>query len=369
MRITDLTSDTLAALRAPRPYPAVTVALPTHRRNPLSQEDPVRLRNLVTQAKQRLETDPAVTREARFEVSGQLDQAAAEVDFRHTLDGLLIFAAQGEHQVWDSPRSVPERIVFSDTYETRNLVAARKRAQPYWVLAVALDRTTLWSGTDDSVTEAPGQGFPMEPDRPDPDPENLERAGERLDPLRGETARRYFRQVDNALQQVLAEDPRPLYLVGLPQELSLLDDVGTAVKDATDRVHVGGLAHGPGSALAAELRPAFEAQVQRDLQRVAQRFEEARNRKTFTTGLDEVWQTVQEGRIDLLAVEDSFEVAACISGGHLIPVDSEAATGLVVREDTVDEIIERTLDFGGEVVFVPDGVLAAHDRIAAALRY
>jgi hypothetical protein len=209
----------------------------------------------------------------------------------------------------------------------------------------------------------------MEPDTPDPDPENMERTGDRLDPLRGETARRFFRQVDTALQRVLAEDPRPLYLVGLPQELSLLDEAGTAAKDATDRVHTGGLAHGPGSALAAELRPVLDAQTLRDAQHVAQRFDEAQSRKTFAAGLDEVWQTAQEGRIDLLAVEDGFEIVTCVSGGHLIPVDSEAATGLAVRADTVDEIVETTLNFGGEAIFVPDGTLAAHGRIAAALRY
>jgi hypothetical protein len=264
---------------------------------------------------------------------------------------------------------VPERVVLSDTYETRNLVAARRRAQPYWVLAVALDRTTLWSGTDDCVSEARREGFPIEPDRPDSDPEKQERVGDRLDPLRGEAARRYFRQVDNALQRIQAADPRPLYLVGLAHELSLLEEVGTAVKDAIDRVLTGGLADGPGHALAQELRPAFQAQALRETRRVAARLQDAQGRRTFAAGLDEVWQTVHEGRIDLLAVEDGFEIAACVSGSHLIPVDSEAATGLVVREDTVDEIIETALDTSSEVVFVPDGSLAPHGRIAAALRY
>ena len=35
-------------------YPALTITLPTHRTSPDNQQDPIRLRNLVTQATDRL---------------------------------------------------------------------------------------------------------------------------------------------------------------------------------------------------------------------------------------------------------------------------------------------------------------------------
>jgi hypothetical protein len=371
MHITDLTSGTLTALRARRPYPAVTVALPAHRRQPLNAEDPVRLRNLIAEAKHRLEADPAVTRDARIKVAGHLDQAVAGIDLRHTLDGLVIFAAADEHQVWDLPRAVPERVVLSDTYETRNLVAAREQARPYWVLALSLNLTTLWSGNDDTVSRAPAQdgGFPLEPDLPQLDAERQERVGDRFDPLRGEEARRYFRQVDTALQALLATDPRPFHLIGLAHELSLLEEVGAVAKTATGRATAGGLTNGPGHAIAQELGPVLEAEARHDIARVAQRIENAQGRKVFAAGLDEVWQTVREGRIDLLAVEDGFQRSVCVTDSHLIPADSEAAVGLAAREDIVDEIIEATLDTGGEVAFLPDGMLSAHGHVAAVLRF
>jgi peptide subunit release factor 1 (eRF1) len=102
---------------------------------------------------------------------------------------------------------------------------------------------------------------------------------------------------------------------------------------------------------------------------VTQRIENAQGRKVFAAGLDEVWQTVREGRIDLLAVEDGFQRTVVVTDSHLLPADSEAAVDLAVREDIVDEIIEATLDTGGEVAFLPDGTLSAHDHIAAVLRF
>ena len=38
-------------------------------------------------------------------------------------------------------------------------------------------------------------------------------------------------------------------------------------------------------------------------------------------------------------------------------------------DDAVDEVITAVLDKGGQAVFVEDGELAVHDRIALILRY
>ncbi|OSZ56350.1 hypothetical protein OQI_33485, partial [Streptomyces pharetrae CZA14] len=57
-----LSPTTLAELRRPRPYPAVSVLTPTHRREPEKSQDQVRLRNVVAEAKKQLEHDPAIPR-------------------------------------------------------------------------------------------------------------------------------------------------------------------------------------------------------------------------------------------------------------------------------------------------------------------
>ena len=101
----------------------------------------------------------------RHDVVEQLDRALAEVDLTHAEDGLVIFAAPGEHQVWSLTRPVPERVVLSDTFLTRNLVAAQAAERPFWALAVSPDRVSLWNGGGDRVTEARVGGFPMTRDR------------------------------------------------------------------------------------------------------------------------------------------------------------------------------------------------------------
>ncbi|MFF9088440.1 chemotaxis protein [Streptomyces sp. NPDC014991] len=360
-----LSPATLTELRRPRPYPAVSVLTPTHRRERGSGQDPVRLRNVVTEARRRLESDPAVTRERRADVVAQLDRALAEVDLTHAEDGLVIFAAPGEHQVWSLARPVPERVVLSDTFLTRNLVAAQTAERPFWVLSVSADRATLWSGGADRVVEDRSGGFPLTRGRGNFDAERQERVGDSPSTFRDEGTRQFLRTADTALGAVLRVQPRPLYVTGERAALALLDEVGSIARIA---VHVrrGGLAHAGPDAVWQAVRPVLEAETAKDTGSVVRDLTSARGHRTFAAGLDELWHSAREGRVRLLAVEENYRAAVRDLGDHLVQAD---AGDLDAREDIVDEIVERCLETGADVRFVPDGTLGDADGIAGVLRY
>ncbi|MEU6773542.1 chemotaxis protein [Streptomyces sp. NPDC046759] len=360
-----LSPAALAELRRPRPYPAVSVLTPTHRREPESGQDPVRLRNVVTEARRRLEADPAVTRDRRNEVVAQLDRALAEVDLTHAEDGLVIFAAPGEHQVWSLARSVPERVVLSDTFLTRNLVAAQAAERPFWVLSVSADRVTLWSGGEDRVVEDRSGGFPLERRQVNFDPERQMRTGGLPSTFTDEATRQFLREADTAMTSVLREQPRRVYITGEQAALSLLDEVGTAAKSAVHVPH-GGLAQAGPEAVWQALKPVLEAEARKDTTAVVRELTSARGHHTFAAGLDELWQSAREGRVRLLAVEENYRPTVRDSGEHLMPA---GAGDLDAREDIVDEIVERCLETGAEVRFVPDGTLGDANGMAGVLRY
>lgn len=76
-----------------------------------------------------------------------------------------------------------------------------------------------------------------------------------------------------------------------------------------------------------------------------------------------------EGRGRLLLVEEDFHYPARVdeSGLHITLADDPAAPD--VMDDTVDDIIEEVLRKQGQVVFVENGKLDQHQRIALILRY
>ncbi|MCX4767465.1 chemotaxis protein [Streptomyces sp. NBC_01275] len=360
-----LSQATLSELRRPRPYPAVSVLTPTHRREPENTQDRVRLRNVVAEAKKQLESDPAVTRERRADVAAQLDRALAEVDLAHTEDGLAIFAAPGEHQVWSLARPVPERVVLSDTFLTRNLVSAQAAERPFWVLSVSADHVTLWNGGADRVAERRTGGFPMTLSRENFDAERQERVGDQPSTFRDEDTRHFLREADTAMGRLLREDPRPLYVTGEQAALSLLDEFGGVTRDAVHVPH-GGLTHAAPDAVWQAMLPLLDAQARRDTTAVRRELDSARGHRVFAAGVDELWQSAREGRVRLLAVEENYRTTVRDDGDHLVP----AASGdLDARDDIVDEIVEQCLETGADVRFVPDGSLGDAERIAGVLRY
>ncbi len=361
-----LSSATLARLRRQRPYPAVTVLMPTHRREPDNAQDPVRLRNLMAEAKDQLQADPAVTRDRRIDVTEQLDMAVSEIDLAHAEDGLAVFAAPGEHEIWSLNRTVPERVVLADTFLTRNLVAAKAAERPLWVLALSADRVSLWSGAGERVTEADNDPFPLTRSLEDPDVERKERVGDVPSTFSDEQTRQFFRQADTATAAVLARDPRPLFVAGDTAALSLLDDVGSVAGRAVAHVPHGGLASGPADAVWQAARPYARSRAEQDIAEVLGELDKARGRRAFAAGVDEIRQNVESGRVALLAVEENYRETVRQAGGHLLPAESG---DLDAVDDIVDEIVERSLDTGAAVRFVPDGTLADVGGIASALRY
>ncbi|MFD3652036.1 baeRF3 domain-containing protein [Streptomyces sp. 24-1644] len=366
-----LTAGLLKDLRATRPYPALSLTMPTHRRAPDNAQDAVRLRNLVAEASSRLEADPDVTREARTAIREQLDRAVAEVDPRRALDALVVLATADEYQIWQLPRTAPERVILSDTYLTRNLVAAKAQARPYWALTVSAEHAFLWSGTTDAVHQEQRSGFPLTAPQEAPNPQREERIGDTPSTFSNEDTRQFLRTVNERLRTLLAADPRPLYLVGLAPALALLDEAGEASRSAVGRVAKGAPADTTPAELLKEIRPALESHRERTAQEIEGRLDAARGSRSFAGGLDEVWAAVREGRAGLVAVEEHFQRTVQVTDEHLEPV----APGTVgtadgqVREDIVDELVEAALDSGSEVVFLADDALSEHGRIAAALRY
>ncbi len=361
-----LSPAVLAELRRPRPYPAVSILMPTHRREPDNAQDPVRLRNLLAEAKEKVQADPQVSRADRIDVLEQLDRALTEVDLVHAEDGLAILAAPGEHQVWSLGRTAPARVVLSDTFLTRNLVAAQIAERPHWVLAIAADRVALWGGTQERVTEETAYGFPLIREYENPDPERQEQIGDTPSTFRDEETKTFLRQADTELGKVLAADPRPLFVVGDAPALALLDSVGAIAKEAAAQLPHGGLAQANAETVRQVVEPAVRAHADQEISNALAQLDKARGRSAFAAGLDEVWKSAGEGRVALLVVEENFRTTVRDDGDHLVPADADE-TG--AREDIVDEVIERALDTGAKVSFVPDGTLSDAGRIAADLRY
>ncbi|WP_436738916.1 hypothetical protein [Streptomyces sp. BBFR102] len=384
MHTSELTPAVLKELRRPRPYPAVSLLMPTHRTRPERDQDFIRLRNLLSEARKRLREDPRVERDARLELEGKLSEESFREfeDIVYAGDGLLLLVAPGEElQTWQlsTPVEVPTRIVFSDTYLTRSLVNARLHAHPYYVLVLDQETSRLWVGEGERLTEVEDHGFPAPPRIPDPEdavPGPL--YGRSPSAIREERVRQYMTDVDERLTRALDAQPLPLFVVGGVEVLSRFDQVTRHAARFAGRVELAGQDTDSRTKLAERLVPAREEWARERVRQDMAALDDARSAKRFAGGLPEVWTMAAERRVGLLLVEESFVAVGQVDEegrlhleevpeGTEPPLDVEV--GVSAGTDIVDTLVETALDGDAQVRFVPDGTLTGDGRVAAVVRF
>lgn len=116
----------LQTIQSYQGYPSLTITLPTHRTSPDNKQDPIRVRNLVTQMTNRLLEE--FSRREVEPLLKALDELVNEIDYRYTLDGLVIFVNQDVAQKHYLPFTLPERVIIDENFFTRDLVFALNRS-------------------------------------------------------------------------------------------------------------------------------------------------------------------------------------------------------------------------------------------------
>jgi hypothetical protein len=347
-------------------YPALTITLPTHRTYPENRQDPLRVKNLVEEAVNRLlaefsrrEIEPLLTR---------LDKLVEGIDYRYTLDGLALFINADFARAVSLPFTLKERVNVDEGFYTRDLVFAMNRTPRYWVLVLSEKPTRLYEATRDDLIEIRDEGFPITHEGPGGEQSLPGGFGIKKSAYRDEYHRKFFRQVDAALKSYLVDDPLPLVVIGVDRYLAFFDEV-TRHKDSILVKLQGSHDKTSPHELGRLVWPQVKEALAQQRQKVLLELDKAIGERKIASAIDEVWRAANEGQGYLLLVEEDFHYPARLdkSGRQLIPAEDITAPDVI--EDAVDEIIETVLRKQGQVVFLENGQLEAHHGIALILRY
>jgi hypothetical protein len=270
------------------------------------------------------------------------------------------------HASWiPIPGPARERVVIDQTFATRDLVHARLRAIQTWVLQLGAT-SHLFAGTGQSFARHEGGGFPVT------ETSEAGRGRQRhqlVEPhrLRHRHDRHQIRAIDDALDVVDADDPRPIIIIGARRRI----DAFTAQSRHRTQCIAAIPWVGPpldGPRLGALVRPTLDRIADDQTRRAASEVSAAIGRSRLTTGLHNCWRAASDGLADLLVVEESYEPSARLAPGigTIEETDDRDAPGVV--DDAVDELVEMVLGRGGRVTIVPDGTLGDLGRLAICTR-
>ncbi len=357
-----ITRHDVKELQALTKVPALSILLPTHRTSPDNKQDPILVKNLVNEAKDRLSQEFS-TRDLE-PLLKNLDDLVNDIDYTYALDGLALFVSHDLAKKFYLPFTVPHRVVIDQTFATRDLVYGLHRAQRYWVFLLSQGLTRLLAGTGDTLEEVTDGQFPMAMEGPGattalPDSADSAYVDDRH--------RRFFQQVDQAFTAYAEDDSLPIVLGGVVRQISFFQEVSQYTNLVAGTL-TGNFDKATLSDLAPQVWPMIEGVRTQQREAALQALDAATGEGKVVSTIEEVWRLANDGRGKLLLVEKGYHVPAIVTANGGLETVAEPG-GTDVMDDAVDEIIEAVLAKGGDVMLMEDGSLPNAQRITLTLRY
>lgn len=347
----------LQELQTMRDYPSLSIIAPTHPCAPHNLQDPIRLRNMVTDATCRLLDD--FSRREVAPLLERLDFLVEQIDWRYTLEGLALFANRDCAAVFDLPFPVRERVLIDEAFATSDLVFAMNRSPRYHVLQLGEQPTRLFEAHRDRLQESQAGDFPIGQLQPQ---NTVAPTGNR-----DAYDRAFFGCIAQRIAEVVATDRLPVIVAGEPRHLALWQEVSSV------RPLLAGTIPGTGEPvdpeeLGRQSWAAMERFLAEQRDAALEELDDAISSKRYAAGIGAVWQTTHDERCETLIVERNFHYPAWLHACGLLLTSTAEDSNAEFMNDAVDNIIACVLDKGGRVVFVDDGSLDSHFHVAAILR-
>lgn len=365
----------------------VSLYMPTHRAGPEIQQDPIRLKNLIREALERLLARGLGSPGAR-ELLGPAEKLVEDGLFwRYQSDGLAIFLSAERHRHYRLPLRFEELVVVAEHFHIKPLLPLLSGDGQFYVLAISQNEVRLLHGTRYSVDRVDLEGVPTslaEALRFD-DPESRLQfhtatpapggRGDRPAMFHGygvgsNDAKtgllRFFHKVDAGLGELLRDEQAPLVLAGVEYLFPIYHEANTYAYLVDE-----GIAGNPEEIGAEELHRQAWAIVQPHFL-LAQEEAAARYRRLVPTGqASGEWKTIvpaaYRGRVDTLFVAlDVQRWGTFDPDSGAIRLHEKPGPG---ASDLLDFAAVQTLQNGGTVFALDQDQMPGGEPLAAVFRY
>lgn len=359
-------NELLQKAREKRGEGCVTITMNTHRTLPDNQQDPIMLKKLLKEATEKLGS--AVDRDTAERTGKNLYRAASEIDFWQNLDSLVIFADSDFAGTLRLPVSVTDRVTVGSRFVTKDIIRALHEELSYYILILSRNEARLLTAWRDRFTGEGGGSFPMNNPLYTSDPVKLtNRHGN--DDLTAE----FFNNVDKALWETIKEDIKPVIISTERRNYDYYMEIADRPELILGFVTRNGEDEPQPQTVSNAWKEASEI-LRADSLRRLDELDEARGKGLLVWDYSEVWNALEQGRGRTLFVRKGLHLPAILATNpdgskSVLPGGNGANDSAQSSSDAVDDMVNMTLDGGGEVVFIDGDGLDPLGGMALILRY
>lgn len=341
----------------------ITIILNTHRTAPDNQKDKIVLKNLITEAENRL-TESTDKRVATNLVE-RLKELEASIDHSHNLESLILFVNQEVSEIVRLPMKVEDRVIIGDTFATRDLMRAIHTNSQYYVLVLSQEKSRLIEAFNDEVIKEVKGEFPFKNNQFHTTNWVDKSNATRKDNLVAE----YFNQVDKAVNEVRKQTGLPVLICSEESNyndyLKIADEKNTIFQTFLNGNRVENKDHEIVKEAWSIMK---EYLVNRNDTRIVA-LDKAVGSGKFLSDLNEIWKAIKDGKIQTVFVEQGLFKPALLIDDEIEIVSEDKSDDNNYVDDILDELLELNMSFGGENVFLPKGKLDKFNGYGAITRY
>jgi hypothetical protein len=372
-----LEANDLIRLADPRGGTRISIFLPTHRGGPQTERNRIRLKNQLRQAHHALRAGglPAGQIDAILEPGHRLLDLVGLWD--RPSDGLAVFLGPDGHRYLRVPLRLPELVTVGDRFVIRPLVPLLNAGGHFYVMALSQDEIQLFHGTALGLDQVQLEGLPlavwltMPRRRPQVQAFLADRGGsggravfhgaDDHDPK--PLILQHFRRVDQALRDLLGDDPAPVVLAGVRYLQALY-------RQANTHPHLldAGVDGSPRDARPDELHrrawPLVEPALRGHETAAAAGYRELRGTGRTANTPHEVFTAAEQGRVETLFLSTDTPEWRPRAGARL-----RQLAEIPAPDDQLDLAAVATLRHSGTVYAVPAARMPDAHPVAATLRY
>lgn len=379
------TTDDLRALMGKCAGLCVSIYMPTFRAGVETQQNPIRLRNLLEAAQERLVASGMRAPEAQKLLQPAMALLDNGMFWRNQGDGLAVFVSEDKFQAYRVPQHFREQVVVNDRFHIKPMLALFRSDGHFYVLALSQNRVRLLEGTKLTVSEMELETLPKSladalkyddferqlqyrvtvPGRsPGREGVIFHGHGGIKDVAKNEILR-YFQQIDRGLHELLREKRTPLVLAGVDYLLPIY-------REANRYNHLlkEGIEGNPELDHPQTIHGAAWAIVEPYFRRVEDeaigRYRELAGTGRASADARQVVAGAYQGRVDVLLVSQGAEV-----WGMYDPETTEVTLGqdMPRSEELSDHASLHTILNGGEVHTLTEDRMPEASPMAAVFRY
>lgn len=359
---------------------SVSIYLPTHVAGPEVQQDPIRLKNLLREAEDKLIQAGMSKARVELTLAPAVSLLEDENFWRYQSHGLALFLTLETAHIYRLPLSFESLVVVGDRFHLKPLLPLFFNNRYFYVLALSQNKVRFFQATHYQISEIFIEGIPtslaeaLKYDDPEKQLQyHSSNSGGSQPVYHGQGAgeddenanmRRFLAQVNKGLQNYLNTEDAPLVVASVESVRAIYKDVNTYPHLLDD-----GIPGNPDVTNPEELRdaawPMVAALIERSHQEALANYQSLQGTGKTSDAVNSIVTAAHRGQVDTL-----FVLANAHSWGQFDTTSGEVTENNATQpQDLLDLAAVQTFLQGGTVYTLASEDMPDAVPVAAIYRY